>query len=222
MTTTVLIVEDNNIICHGLETLLGKSNQIKDIWVAKSAETALEMLADTIIDVAIVDISLPGMDGLTFIKTCHQLYPSIKFIVLSSHEDAPHVLQAFSLGIHAYCTKSINNRIVSLVDEVAQGAMWVDPAVSHHLIDAFTSERTRPLAHTQNLENQFTPREQKILDLLAHGKNNQQIADEMHFSVHSVKVYLSKIFTKLGVEDRTQAAVKALQHNVIGFTNTIY
>lgn len=219
MQHSVLIVEDNSIISHGLETLLNKSTTIKSIQVAKSAEDALSILETTPINIAIVDISLPGMNGFSLMETCKKTYPDIHFIVLTSHEDRDNLLKALSLGAHAYCTKNINSRIVQLVDDVAQGGMWVDPAVSPYLMDILM-KNTSFSAQDKDFDHQFTDRERHILNLLAQGRNNQQIADTMHFSVHSVKVYLSKIFSKLGVDDRTQAAVKALQHNVISFTSS--
>lgn len=218
MNYSVIVIEDNNLICHGLKTLLSRNSAIQDTWIAQSGAEGLQQLEKDTADIAIIDMNLPDMGGIELIQQIHTKWPQTKLMVLTANHDPKMMLQAFTAGINAYCTKNISERIADLVVDVAQGAVWIDPIVSSHALEVLKGHTLAAMQNQTCFKEQFSQRELRILTLLAQGKNNQKIADELHFSVHSVKVYLSKIFEKLNVDDRTQAAVKSIQSKIIPYT----
>ncbi len=168
-------------------------------------------------DVILMDISMPVMNGIDAAKQIKIMAPDIKVIMLTSFSEEKQVMESFSAGANAYCLKNIKpQELVNVINSVLAGAMWIDPAIAQYILQLFQSDTVKNVLKEQN-NNDFdlTAREKDILKLVASGKSNKEIADELVLSIHTVKNHLKNILQKLCVEDRTQAAILAIKENLV-------
>ena len=213
--TNILIVEDHELTRFGLKTTFKDVDFIKCIYEAGSAEKAFEIVQNNKIDVIIMDLGLPEIDGITAIKRIKDIKPDIKFVVLTSHNDRNDVLNSLKAGANAYCSKEINlQRLIDVVSSVLDGASWFDPSIANIVLGAITTAKTNE-AVTDVCKYNLTARERQILKLITEGCNNVEIAKRLIVSVNTTKVHVASILQKLEVEDRLQAAVKALKENIV-------
>lgn len=213
--SNILIVEDHELTRFGLKTTFNDVDFISKIYEAGSAEKAYEIVKDDKIDVIIMDLGLPETDGITAIKQIKETNPDIKFVVLTSHNDKKDVLNSLKSGAQAYCSKEINlQRLIEVVHSVIDGASWFDPSISNFVLGAVTTTQTYDGPVDKNKYN-LTTRERQILKLITEGCNNESIAQHLVVSVNTTKVHVASILQKLEVDDRLQAAVKALKEHIV-------
>ena len=213
--TNILIVEDHELTRFGLKTTFKDVEFIKTIYEAGSAEKAFEIVKNNEINVIIMDLGLPEVDGITAIKRIKEMKPDIKFVVLTSHNDKRDVLNSLKAGANAYCSKEINlQRLIDVVGSVIEGASWFDPSIASIVLGAITTSDENDVSVGANNYN-LTARERQILKLITEGCNNVEIAKRLVVSVNTTKVHVASILQKLEVEDRLQAAVKALKENIV-------
>ena len=213
--SNILIVEDHELTRFGLKTTFSDVDFIGGIYEAGSAEKAYEIVKNNKIDVIIMDLGLPEVDGITAIKGIRELKPDIKFVVLTSHNDRKDVLNSLRAGASAYCSKEINlQRLIEVVSSVIDGASWFDPSISNIVLGAVTTTQMNDCIPSDNKYN-LTTREQQILKLITEGCNNVEIAKQLFVSVNTTKVHVASILQKLEVDDRLQAAVKALKEHIV-------
>ncbi len=216
----VFVLEDYRLIRMGIVSALQGNSAINVVGDAESAEKAFEQLPQCKPDVILMDIGLPGLNGIEATRKIRETQPDMGIIMLTSADDTDQVLAALSAGANAYCLKDIPiERLAGVIEEVNQGAFWLDPNVASAAMAVFQSgaiETTadEPSAAETNPHN-LTPKEQETLELLVQGKSNSEIAHDMDISIHTVKAHVSKILEKLSVYDRVQAAVKAVQENLV-------
>jgi len=212
---SILIVEDHELTRFGLKTTFSDVDFISGIYEAGSAEKAYEIVKNNKIDIIIMDLGLPEVDGITAIKSIKEIRPETKFIVLTSHNDKKDVLNSLKAGANAYCSKEINlQRLIGVVDSVREGASWFDPSIANIVLGAITTTQMKDCADTENRYN-LTTREKQILKLITEGCNNFEIAKNLSVSVNTTKVHVASILQKLEVDDRLQAAVKALNEQIV-------
>lgn len=213
--SNILIVEDHELTRFGLKTTFNDVDYVGGIYEAGSAEKAYEIIKNNKIDVIIMDLGLPEVDGITAIKSIKELKPDIKFVVLTSHNDRKDVLNSLRAGASAYCSKEINlQRLIEVVSSVIDGASWFDPSISNIVLGAVTTTQMNDCVAGGNKYN-LTTREQQILKLITEGCNNVEIAKQLFVSVNTTKVHVASILQKLEVDDRLQAAVKALKEHIV-------
>lgn len=217
--TDILIVEDHSLTRFGLHTAFESVEHINQIYEAEDAETAIDIIKEQNIDIILMDLGLPGMDGIEAIKIIKELNPKIKIVVLTSHNNEAEVLEAIKAGAHAYCLKDIKpDKLIQVVDFVSDGAAWLDPSVSHVVWKSIKStEPANKEKEHVDLENQIqlTEREKQVLKLIVEGKNNADIAKSLYVSIHTTKAHVCNILQKLSVDDRTQAAIKAIKDGLV-------
>jgi DNA-binding NarL/FixJ family response regulator len=142
---------------------------------------------------------------------------------LSSHEKEEDVIKAIRAGANAYCTKDVDqDKLVYIVSTVLKGAAWFDPKVAQYVLNAATNDATVStqkveLKQDETAQNDFglTSREKQVLGYLSEGASNQEISKKLNLSVNTIKVHVCNILHKMSVSDRTQAAIKAIKHNII-------
>lgn len=213
--SNILIVEDHELTRFGLKTTFSDVDFISGIYEAGSAEKAYEIVKNNKIDIIIMDLGLPETDGITAIKQIKEIKPDIKFVVLTSHNDKNDVLNSLKAGAHAYCSKEINlERLIEVVNSVIDGASWFDPSIASFVLGAVTTTQMNDCPVENNKYN-LTTREQQILKLITEGCNNETIAKKLFVSVNTTKVHVASILQKLEVDDRLQAAVKALKEHIV-------
>ena len=207
----VLIVEDHALIRFGLKTAFEAKNFIKEIFEAENAEDAIEIVKNNSIDVVIMDLGLPSMNGIEATKQIKTIKKDIKVIILTSHNSGQEVTDAVKVGASAYCSKDINpDRLTYVIQSVMEGALWFDSKVSDIIKNSISAKKEIKKLNI-DAEYNLTDREKQVLEYICEGLNNNEISKLLDVSVNTVKVHVSSIIQKLNVEDRTQVVVKAFK-----------
>ena len=215
----VMLVEDHKLIRVGIRTLFDNNEDFKVIAEAECGKEAIEKALKLAPDVVLLDIGLPDMSGLKVLKHLQDKECKSKFIILSSHSDETEINKAFSLGINAYVIKDINTEILLfIVKTVNEGAMWFDPKIISFIKtknDKIIPNKHISRASFRNSHANLTQREYEVLKLVVDGKSNNDIANILCISEHTAKAHVCNIIQKLVVDDRTQAAVKAIKEGIV-------
>lgn len=202
----VLVVDDHVIVRNGLSQLLATSEQFELVGTAGDGNEALEVVAEHRPDVVLMDLSMPGMDGVQATEAITRSYPGTKVVILSSFSEHQRVLAALDAGAEGYVLKHADpEQILSAIEAVHRGGAPIDPQVARVLLDV---KRGGVAAGRGPL----TEREEEVLRLVQSGMANKQIGRHLGISERTVKAHLTKIFATLGVADRTQAALWAAEH----------
>ena len=205
----VLLIEDHAFTRDGLRVAINFEPDLHVVGEARSGEEGLELLAQVQADVVVLDIGLPGIDG---IETAGHIKamptPAPRIVMLTAHNLQAEVLAAMSSGANAYCLKSADPELLlAAIRAAAVGSAYLDPQIAHHVLGVIrTPEAT---------SSPLTPRELEVLRLIADGQGNKEIAKTLGISVSTVKFHVQDILEKLSASDRTQAAVKALRQGLL-------
>lgn len=216
----ILLVEDHKLMRVGLKSLF--EEQKDDLEVVSEAQCGKEAVENYKIshpDVVLMDIGLPDISGIEAGKRIIESSPQAKIMILTSHLSEDEVLSALHAGIRAYVMKDINIEILKMIIKtVKDGAMWIDPKVVPILRDkncGVIPPRQMSRAMFKEQHANLTQREYEVLKLVVDGKSNSEIAKELTISEHTAKAHVCNIIQKLVVDDRTQAAVKALKEGLV-------
>ena len=215
MKQNILIVEDHELTRFGLKTTFENVDYIDNIYEADSAETAIQVFNENNIDIIIMDLGLPNMNGIEATKQIRSSNKDVKIIILTSHNDEKEVLNSLKAGANAYCSKEINpQRLIQVVQSVADGAAWFDPSIAHIVLKASANS---PVFDSDNNRKDYdlTSREAQILKLMTEGYSNMEIAQILVISINTTKAHVANILQKLEVDERIQAALKALKHKIV-------
>jgi two-component system NarL family response regulator len=213
----ILLVEDDELFRLGLRVRLEREPGLKIVAEAEDGETAIEMVKRHSLNIVVLDIGLPGLGGVEACRQIRQLAPGLPVLVLTSHTQKALVNRIIEVGSQGYCLKGAPSQtLVLAIRSVAAGASWWDSTATSEIRAAFenNSSETSPRDLGQ-LAPALTRREQEILALIANGKTNQEIAQMLYIAPGTVRVHVHAILQKLDVRDRTQAAVIAIQKNLI-------
>lgn len=210
----ILIVEDHALTRFALKTALETADFIENVFEAENANTAYRLEAENRIDAVIMDLGLPNINGIEACKTIKNKKPNIKILILTSHEQEEEVIEAIKSGANAYCSKDIEpEKLKDILFSVINGAAWFDPKVANIVLKTVAnSEKATPAT---NEELNLTDREKQVLGLIAEGLNNTEIAKKLDVSINTTKAHVCNILQKLSVQDRTQAAIKAIKDKII-------
>lgn len=215
----VLIVEDHALTRFGLKTALEAQDFFGNIYEAENAERCIEATIKFKPDLVIMDLGLPGVNGIEATRQIKSFDDKIKVIILTSHKNEDEVWDALSAGANAYCMKDIEpDKLINVIESVNDGAAWFDPAVASTILKTITENKISKLSQEieENKEKiQLTDRELDVLRLIVDGFSNQEISEKLFVSIHTTKAHVCNILQKLSVEDRTQAAIKALKDGLV-------
>ena len=215
MKYNILIVEDHELTRFGLKTTFENVDFVENIYEADSAETAIQIFNKEKIDIVVMDLGLPNMNGIEATKQIRSSNKDVKIIILTSHNDEKEVLNSLKAGANAYCSKEINpQRLVEVVNSVADGAAWFDPSIAHIVLKASANS---PSFETNDNRKDYdlTTREAQILKLMTEGYSNMEIAQILVISINTTKAHVANILQKLEVDDRLHAALKALKNKIV-------
>ncbi len=217
MKLNILIVEDHELTRFGLKTTFEGVDYVNTIFEAESAEKALEIFDANEIDVIIMDLGLPGMNGIEATQKIRSRKKDVKVIMLTSHNDEKEVISSLKAGANAYCSKEINpQRLITVVQSVADGAAWFDPSIAHIVLKASCQAQVQDDNSADNAKKyDLTARESQILKLMTEGYSNMEIAQILVISINTTKAHVANILQKLEVDDRLQAALKALKNKIV-------
>jgi DNA-binding NarL/FixJ family response regulator len=204
-TIRVFLLDDHEVVRRGLRELLESEDDIEVVGEAGTAEEATNRIPPTRPDVAVLDVRLPDGNGVEVCREIRSTHPEIQCLILTSFADDEALFQSIMAGAAGYVLKQIKGTdLVDALRRVADGQSLLDPAVTARVL-----ERLRTPPETDERLARLTEQERKILDLIADGLTNRQIAERVHLAEKTVKNYVSNLLTKLGMERRTQAAVYA-------------
>jgi DNA-binding NarL/FixJ family response regulator len=208
----ILLCDDQAVIRDGLEMLLNLEKDIQVIAVAQGGAEAVELAAQKQPDLVLMDLKMPGINGIEATRQIRAHFPRIKVLVLTTYDDDEWVFDAIRAGASGYLLKDTpREKIVEAIRGTVAGHSFVDPAVAGKLLNQVASHQTQPASL---LTEKLTEREADVLRLVAKGLNNGEIANQLHLSEGTVRNHISAILGKLGASDRTQAAVIAIQHGL--------
>ena len=215
----VVIVEDYKLTRVGLRYALNEIENINVIAEAQNAEVGLEIIKKEKPDVVLMDLGLPGINGLEATQKVKMISPDTKIIILTSHDREEEVIASLGCGASGYCLKDIDPVTLSnVIKNVAKGACWLDSNIAHLALKFFPKPENTEIAGVSSSgesKTKLTERENEVLKLLVQGKSNTQIAQQLIVSVHTAKAHVCSILQKLCVDDRVQAAVKAIKEGLV-------
>ena len=210
----VIICDDQAIVRDGLEMLLKLEPDIEVVGMADDGATAVELADKKKPDLVLMDLKMPVMNGVEAIRQIKARHPEIKILVLTTYDDDEWVFDAIRAGASGYLLKDTSrDEVIKAIRGTVTGKTYVDPSVAGKVLRQASSRQTQP---TTLITSKLTDREVEVLRLIAKGFNNTDIAARLFLSEGTVRNHVSAILAKLGVTDRTQAAVIAIQH---GLTN---
>ncbi len=231
----VVLIEDHDVVRIGLRTVLQIQEGIQVAGEATNGPQGLTLLQTTPVDVALVDVGLPGMDGIELtqqFRKFQQEHPTstTKIIMLTMLGTEDTVLASFAAGADSYCMKDIGiEQLIEAIKMTHTGNAWIDPAVASIVLRQVRSSITKPTSQKQTIEirslepeyeqvlasDPVTEREREVLELMVAGCTNVAIAERLFITVGTVKTHVRNILAKLCADDRTEAAVRALRSGII-------
>ena len=219
MNIKILLVEDQKLMRIGIKSLFNDYPEIEIIGEAINGKESIEKAKLIKPDIVLMDIGLPDISGIDATKQILENNNNIKVIMLTSHINEQELHASFVSGANAYVIKDISTDfLMSVIKMVKAGAMWLDPQVVPFIRDKnngiIPSRQLSRSAFRQNHSN-LTQREYEVLKLVVDGQSNSEIAQTLTISEHTAKAHVCNIIQKLVVDDRTQAAVKALREGIV-------
>lgn len=218
-TISVIIIEDFKLTRVGLRCALNSNEDIDVVAESDNASDGLELIRRFKPNIVLMDLGLAGMNGIEATLKVKEIDKSIKVIALTSHDREEEVIAALSAGALAYCLKDIDpNKLADVIRDVSEGVCWLDPVIARKVLDAFPKQETLGILKDRSAEEgrvPLTEREFEVLKHLVEGKSNTEIAKELIVSVHTAKAHVCSILQKMCVNDRVQAAVKAVKEGLV-------
>lgn len=226
---TVGLVDDQAMVRVGLKMILEAEPDIEIVGEAADGADAVALVRDHSPDVVLMDIRMPGMDGLTATAQVIEAHPDARVVILTTFDDDEYIYEALRVGASGFLLKSADgDTLVNAVRVVAGGEALLAPEVTRRVIERFAAKpavagpatstvESEPATHVPSPEaiGDLSNREVEVLQLLARGMSNQEIAQELWVSSTTVKTHVSHILAKLGVRDRVQAVVEAYESGIV-------
>lgn len=215
MSIQVLLVDDHKLLREGLRRILELEGNIEVVAEAGDGHEAVRMVGLHAPQVVLMDINMPGMNGVEATRAIKTSYPRVAVLVLTIHEDREYLLEVLKAGAAGYVLKDIDpDRLIEAIKLVYAGESVVAPGLTSKLIAELNTTRAHDTSGT--LDNPLSAREQEVLELMAEGIGNREIAGRLFVSEKTVKNHVTSIFRKLDVSDRTQAVVQAVKRKYVG------
>jgi DNA-binding NarL/FixJ family response regulator len=202
----LLVVDDHQLVRKGIRSLLINHPDIEIVGEAENGVVALRQVQDCNPDIVLLDIRMPGLDGIEVIRQLHHARPEVKIIILTTYDDEAYISGALEAGVHGYLLKNISHEVLAdAIRSVHAGESQLSPDLMGKVLRQF-AEMAR--VQKQNLSG-LTEEELRLIHLVADGKSNRAIAKVMFWSETTVKRRVQLLFDRLGVENRVQAAAEA-------------
>lgn len=209
----ILIADDHSVVREGTRQILEDESDLKVVAEAADGEEAIKLAGSSGPDIAIIDISMPKVDGIEATKQIKTLYPAIAVLILTAYDDDQFVFGLLEAGAAGYLLKSVRGKeLVDAVRRVHAGESVLHPAIARKVLNHFVAKPDQSFVHQDKV---LSERETEVLRLATQGLSNQDIADKLFLSLRTVQAHLGHIFNKLKVSSRTEAVVKALKEGWI-------
>ena len=218
-TIRLILIDDHKLFRCGIKSLFENSKNICVVAEASSGKDGIAKIIAQNPDVVLLDLELGDINGLDLIDKVINQKPNVKFVILTSHINEHVINKAMKMGIYGYILKDINSEFLDMIIKtVSNGAMWIDKRVVQILRELNPNVIPNTQVSRMNFKSthaNLTAREYEVLKLVVDGKSNLQIANELNISEHTSKAHVCNIIQKLVVDDRTQAAVKAIREGIV-------
>jgi len=223
-TITLGLIEDQKLARVGIITILQDYPGLRIIGEAETGKAGLELAETQRPQVMVVDLGLPDMDGIELIRELKRLRPEMIIVVLTVHDQERCILDALVAGASSYCLKeNISSHLGDVIKSTCRGGAWLDQQAAAQVVQLLATHQSAAYAKGEGVATipgkpgllNMTEREQKVLSLLAEGKSNTEIALALNVSYHTVKSDMTQLMMKLGVQDRTQAVIKAFKEHLV-------
>ncbi len=216
----VLLADDHDILRQGLKMLLSLQQEMQVVGEARTGQEAVEMAQELQPDVVVMDITMPEMDGLEACRIIHNQQPATQVLFLTMHESEEYFLQSLRMGAAGYLVKkAAPTELQMAISEVARGGAFLYPGLAKALIRAYVEDAAPASpAQASNLAQELqilTQRELEVLRLVAEGRTNQEIADQLVLSIKTVQAHRANVMEKLGMHDITKLVRFAVRHGLI-------
>jgi NarL family two-component system response regulator LiaR len=209
---SILLVDDHEVVRNGVRAYLDTIPEFAVIGECSSGEDAIQMVAEHIPDVVLMDLIMPGMDGIETTRQIKKISPRTQVVVLTSYHEDVHIFPALKAGAISYILKDMKmEKLVDALHKAVQGEVTLHPRVAARVLQNLRGDSDED----QQLFTELTERELDVLKLIASGMTNSQIAGELVITENTVKGHVSNILSKLHLMDRTQAAVYAWQQGIV-------
>lgn len=210
----VLLVDDHTLLRQGLRNMLELNKNIVVVGEASEGDEAVRKTKELMPEVVLMDITLPGMNGIQATQMIKENHPEVNVIILTMHVDEGHAFEAIEAGASGYLVKSAtHDELVNAIQVVHKGEALIHSAITKRIMEEFIHLTRGKVKETQNFG--LTEREMEVLEHLCQGASNKGIAEKLFISLKTVKSHLRSIFKKLHVSDRTQAVAHALREGMI-------
>ena len=209
---SILIVDDHEVVRNGMRSYLEAMPDFSVVGEAASGEEAVELVSELIPDIVLMDLIMPGMDGIETTRRIKQISPRTQVVVLTSYHEDIHIFQALKAGAIYYILKDMKmEKLVDVLHRAVQGEVTLHPRVASRVLQNLRGEN----GEEPQLIAELTERELDVLKLIANGLSNTLIAEKLFISENTVKGHVSNILSKLHLADRTQVAVYAWQKGIV-------
>lgn len=209
----VAIVEDSDTIREGLAALVNGTSGYKNVGSFGDCESFLAKLDSLDVNVVLMDIALPGINGIEGVKRAKKIKPDIDILMLTVYEDSEKVFDAICAGACGYLVKKTPpSKLLEAIKDVYEGGSPMSSQIARQVIDAFKKTKS---TKDESAEYELSPREKEVINLLAGGNNYQQIADQLFISVDTVRHHIKNIYKKLHVHTQSEAVAKAIRKKII-------
>ncbi|RME09810.1 MAG: DNA-binding response regulator [Ardenticatenia bacterium] len=216
MNIRILIADDHGVLRAGLRALLNAEEEIEVVGEAADGVEAVRLVETLKPDIVLMDISMPGMNGLEATRLIRERAPDTRVLILSVHEDETLLQEAIRAGAAGYIIKrAVELELLSAIRAVWRGDIYVHPSLTGALLRGLNLGASTSPHATDSSIDRLTPREKEVLRLIALGYTNQQIADELHISVRTVETHRANITSKLGMRSRARLVRYAREHGLI-------
>lgn len=210
--TSILIADDHEVVRNGIRSYLETIPDFQVVGEASSGEEALGMVSELIPDIVLLDLIMPGIDGIETTRRIKQISPRTQVVVLTSYHEDVHIFPALKAGAISYILKDMKmEKLAEVLHRAVQGEVTLHPRVAARVLQNIRGEN----GEEQPLFTDLTDRETDVLKLIANGLTNSQIAEKLVISENTVKGHVSNILSKLHLADRTKVAVYAWQQGIV-------
>jgi len=215
-TIKIFLADDHTILREGLKSIITSDERIKIVGEAGDGREALERIEEIKPDLAIIDISMPSLNGIEVSRQVKKYYPQIKILILSQHDNEEFIKELISIGIDGYVLKSnAKDELLRAIDIIINGDKYLSPQVTSRLMSSFNETPQKTQSDFKTRFDLLSNREKEILLLIAEGKTNIEIASQLFITPETVKTHRSSIMKKLGLKNAVEVVRYAIKEGLI-------